>query len=78
MEFKDLAKKEEKDLQQILQELRERKQEMKFKVANNQLKNIREIREVKKTIAKVLFLLNAKIKNSAKTKEVKETKAEVK
>ena len=60
MKFKELAKKEEKDLQKVLQELRERYQEMRFKVANNQLKNIREIRTVKKNIAQVLLLLKRK------------------
>jgi len=57
MKFKELQKKEEHELQKVLKELRERYQEMKFKVANNQLKNIREIREVKKNIAHILFLL---------------------
>lgn len=74
MKFKDLVKKEEKDLQQTLQELREKYQDMKFKVANNQLKNIREIRVVKKNMARILFLLNAKktspVKNIVKTNKI--------
>jgi ribosomal protein L29 len=60
MEFKDLLKKEEKDLSSALQELLVKYQELKFKIANNQLKNIREIRQVKKNIAQIRFLLGQK------------------
>lgn len=66
MKFKELQKKDEKELQKTLQELREKHQEMKFKVANNQLKNIRDIRKVKKNIAHIMFLLSDKKKNPAK------------
>lgn len=73
MKFKELEKKNESELQKTLQEFREKHQEMKFKVANNQLKNIRDIRLVKKNIAHILFLLKAR--KSVPTKEViKESK----
>ena len=74
MKFKDLQKKETKDLQKVLGELREKLQDLRFKVANNQLKNIREIREVKKNISHTLFLLGQK--NKPVSPEVK--KEEVK
>ena len=58
MEFKELKKKEEKDLHRILAEQRDYLRELRFKDANKQLKNIREIRIVRQTIARILMLLN--------------------
>lgn len=60
MKFKELKKKTEKDLQTLLSESRVSLREMRFKAANDQLKNIRELRMVKKTIAKILFILGQK------------------
>jgi large subunit ribosomal protein L29 len=62
MEYKELKKKDEKDLHKSLAELRDKLRELRFKDANKQLKNIREIRVIKKTIAKILTLLNIKKK----------------
>ncbi len=62
MEFKDLEKKEEKDLREILTQHREKLRELRFKVSHGQLKNIREIRKNKKKIAQILTLLNQKKK----------------
>jgi large subunit ribosomal protein L29 len=63
MEYKELKKKDEKDLHKSLAELRDKLRELRFKDANKQLKNIREIRVIKKTIAKILTLLNIKKNN---------------
>jgi ribosomal protein L29 len=60
MEFKELAKKTEKELQAILAEQREKLRLARFKDANKQLKNVREIRVSRNVIANVLTLLNAK------------------
>ena len=63
MELKELKLKTEKELQQILNEFRDKFRDLRFKDANKQLKNIREIREIKKTIARALTLLsNKKVK----------------
>jgi len=67
MKFKELKNKPEKELQKLLQENHDKLRELKFKSASDQLKNIRELRQAKKTIARILFLLGQK-------KEVKETK----
>lgn len=73
MEFKDLKKKEKKELHKILAETRDRIRELRFKDANKQLKNIREIRESKKTVAKIMTLLNLKEDDSVDSeKKVKE------
>ena len=58
MEFKELKKKEEKDLHRLLAENRDYLRELRFKDANKQLKNIREIRTVRQTTARILMLLN--------------------
>ena len=62
MEFKELKKKETKDLHKILNESREKLRDLRFKDANKQLKNVREIRKIKNVIAQTLTLLNNKIK----------------
>jgi len=66
MKFKELQKKEGKDLQEILVKNREKLRELRFKVSHGQLKNVREIRELRKEISNILTVLNEKkeIKNS--------------
>ena len=58
MEFKELQKKEIKDLHKILNESREKLRDLRFKDANKQLKNVQEIRKIRTVIAQVLTLLN--------------------
>ena len=58
MELKELKNKKENELQSLLAKEREKLLDLKFKDANKQLKNIREIRLIKKTISRVLTLLN--------------------
>lgn len=60
MEFKELQKKEKKDLQEILAQSREKVRELRFKASHGQLKDVREIRKTKKQISQVLTLLNQK------------------
>lgn len=62
MEIKELKKKSESELQQLLAETREKVREFRFKDANKQLKDVRSIREAKKTAARILTLLNSKKK----------------
>ncbi len=58
MKIKELKQKSENELQKLLQESREKLRELKFKIASKQLKKVRELRSVKKLIAKILTLLN--------------------
>lgn len=60
MEFKELQKKKESELHKLLAESRDALRDLRFRVASKQLKDIREVRIVKKTIAKILTLLNSK------------------
>ncbi|MEI6596942.1 MAG: 50S ribosomal protein L29, partial [bacterium] len=54
------VEKTEKELKQFLGESRDKLRDLRFKDANKQLKNVREIRGIKKVIARVLTLLSKK------------------
>lgn len=57
MKLKDIRKKNESELKEILAVKREKLRELRFKDSNKQLKNVREIRNVRKEIAQLLTLL---------------------
>ncbi len=57
MKIKELREKKQADLEKMLLELTQKIQDLNFKDANKQLKNVREIRMVKKTIARIKTLL---------------------
>lgn len=59
LELKDLKKKSEKELQELLAASREKLRVARFKDANKQLKDVREIRREKKFVAQVLTILNS-------------------
>ncbi|HKM40819.1 MAG: 50S ribosomal protein L29 [Patescibacteria group bacterium] len=58
MDLKDLSTKSETELHKILAEQREKLRDLRFKDSSRQLKNVREIRLIKKDIARILTLLN--------------------
>ncbi len=58
MELKELKNKPVSELQKILFAKREKLRELRFKDANKQLKNVRELRTIKKEIARILTLIN--------------------
>ncbi len=76
MEIKELKEKKESDLHRLLAETRDKLRELRFKDSNKQLKNVREIRTGKKTVAKILTLLN--LKKEVVTPAKEETKEEKK
>lgn len=57
MKFNELKIKTEAELQKLLQESRLQIRELRFKTAADQLKNVREVRRVRKIIAQALMLL---------------------
>lgn len=59
MNIKELKNKSVEELKSFLAEQRESLRNLRFKVANRQLKNVREMRVVKKTISRILTLLNS-------------------
>ncbi len=59
MDLKDLKKMTVNQLHKLLSESREKLRDLRFKDASKQLKDVREIRVVRKTIARVMTLLSA-------------------
>ena len=58
MKVKEIRKFNQAELNKKLAELRARSRELRFSLVNNQLKDIRELRTVKKDIARILSVLN--------------------
>lgn len=61
--FQEIKNKSAAELQKDLAGYRERLRVLKFDLAAGKVKNIREIRAVKKSIAQILTILNLKAKN---------------
>ncbi len=57
MKPKELRQKSKIELQKLLQENRERLRVLRFDLAAGKIKNVREIRKVKKDIARILTVL---------------------
>ncbi|MFH0818907.1 MAG: 50S ribosomal protein L29 [Patescibacteria group bacterium] len=64
--LKELKAKSATELNAILAEQRELLRELRFKDANKQLRNIRQIRVVKKKIANVLTILKQQTNDQGK------------
>ena len=64
MDFKEIKTKTEAELHRLLADHRDKLREARFKDASRQLKDVREIREIKKTIARVLTTLKKKVSKS--------------
>lgn len=64
MDIAALRKQTPEALNTQLTELKTRAKELQFKVAANQLKDVREIREVRRDIARVLTALHEKAKQT--------------
>lgn len=62
MKFKELKIKSKDELMKILTENREKIRDLRFKAANNQLKNVKEIKKFKRQIAQVLTINNQSVK----------------
>jgi len=58
MKIKELRQKSKKELNQTLISLRDKLRELRFNLTGGKVKNIKEIHQTKKHIARVLTLLN--------------------
>lgn len=67
MEFKELKNLNKNELQKTLSEQREKLRELRFKDANKQLKDVREIRVVRTVISRILTILNSKSLDNSKS-----------
>jgi large subunit ribosomal protein L29 len=63
MKAKELREKKIEELEKILKEKREKLKNLKLDLALGKLKNVREIRQTKRDIARILTILKSKIKN---------------
>ncbi|MEK7194014.1 MAG: 50S ribosomal protein L29 [Patescibacteria group bacterium] len=57
-EFQQLKTKPLPELQKNLNEYREKLRNLKFDLAQGKVKNIREIKDIKKAIARILTIMN--------------------
>ena len=57
MKATELRKKDKKELEKIVQELRKKLSDLRFKFSSNKLKNVKEINNSKKERARILTLL---------------------
>lgn len=59
MEYKELTQKKESELKKMLAEERAKLHGLRLKLSVNQLKDVREVRTIRKNIAKILTQLSA-------------------
>ena len=60
MKISELRQKTESELKKILRESREKLRQLRFDLVAGKVKNVREIRKIKKEIAQILTLLKQK------------------
>lgn len=61
--IEELRSRSVEELEKMLAETRGQLQKLYFKVAQRELKNVREIRQKKKEVARILTIIKEKIKN---------------
>jgi large subunit ribosomal protein L29 len=57
MELAELRQRPKNELQKMLQSSQERLRQLRFDLAAGKVKNVREVRKIKKEIARILTLL---------------------
>lgn len=60
MKVVELRKKPKKELQRTILDLQEKIRELRFNLASGKVKNIKEIRRIRKDIARILTILKEK------------------
>lgn len=58
METSELKQKPKEELEKLLQDSREKLRQLKFDLVSGKVKNVREIRQIKKDIARILTCQN--------------------
>lgn len=56
----ELRQKTKEELQKLIKDWREKGRQLRFDLKAGKLKNVREVREVKKDIARIMTLLKSK------------------
>lgn len=57
MKIREIKEKSSEELEKILGDLGQKRQELNFKISNKQITNVREIRLVKKNMAQIVTVL---------------------
>jgi len=60
--IKELRQKSKEELGKLLKDIRERQGSLRFDLVTGKVKNVREIRQIKKDIARALTILKEKVK----------------
>ena len=60
MKAGEFRQKSQTELKKILQDIREKLRQLRFDLSSGKVKNVREIRKIKKDIARILTLLKQK------------------
>lgn len=60
MKIKDLHQKTEKELNELLIDNRYKLGKLKFDLSSKKIKNVREIRDLRRDVARILTILNEK------------------
>ncbi len=71
MKIRELRAKSTEELKEMLENHAEKLRELNFKLASEQLKNVREVRKVKKIVAQIHTLLKERKEEIKAEKEVK-------
>ncbi|HCC60180.1 MAG: 50S ribosomal protein L29 [Candidatus Staskawiczbacteria bacterium RIFOXYC1_FULL_37_43] len=58
MKAEELRKKDKKELEKTVSDLRKRLGDLRFKFSSNKLKNVKEISNTKKEVARILTILS--------------------
>ena len=69
MKLIELRRKPKEELKKILQDNREKLRQLRFDLSAGKVKNVREIRHLKKEIAQILTLITESRNNGTKAKE---------
>ncbi len=60
MKVKELRKKKEKELEKLLEDKRKKLQETRFRLASGRVKNVKEARNLRLEISRILTILKEK------------------
>jgi ribosomal protein L29 len=64
MDIKEMKQRSDKELHELVASLREKLRGFRFDVAADSLKDVREIRDAKKTLARALTIMTERVKNA--------------
>lgn len=63
MKASEIKQKSQTELQKVLLDKRDKLRQLRFDLTSGKVKNVREIREIKKDIARIITIINSKFKS---------------